>query len=288
MGTIIWIYVKKYWQIALTITVIGAVLIILEVWRRLVANSAKAQFKLDQESIKTASKALLEIRERLNEATMESQVELKVAKENSDEKKQQLSEARKLKKTDRMAYRRKLAEMLLLFMLVISACSTQQPTVSYQSAFPTPIDVSGFIKDMNTNSSVVIKIPDCTPEDMWTQPLPEGTLFSVDENGHKMEVYVQGGILVSDCKIEELIEYKRLAELYYQQRNALTIAYQATYQASIQTEKVLQQRIAGLEGEKTKYQQVWEENDCGVCFSAGVGLGGFMGFKYTEALKGLE
>jgi len=158
--------------------------------------------------------------------------------------------------------RKRLAELLVIALVVglFGACAGK--TVSnYISAIPKPLDVSEFIRDAEKSPEFVVSLPDgCDFEKI---PLPAGTLVTMD--GERIQV--PGGILISDCKAEQLINYKSAAERFYVERNQLALVYQSLNQACVQVETMYQHRLT----EETN-PDLWEQIDCEACFIAGAAM----------------
>jgi len=151
----------------------------------------------------------------------------------------------------------KRLRVLLLISVLFMACAQKQST-DYVSAIPETLDVDEYIEASQKSPQFVIEMDQSCG---WEKvAVPNGTLTTEDGR----QIKIKAGVLISNCKTEQLIKYKSAAELFYVERNQIAIAYKAQFEGCKAIEKNLQERIAKAEG-----PGYWEQVDCEACFAAG-------------------
>jgi len=247
----IWLaWVKKYWMFG--IVVASGVFAVLVSQASKKAVDDKVQ---DHDKVNTGADS---IKTKIQDVNMEANAEIKVAQERKRINEIKLKEAKKIK--DPMERRKKLAELLVILLIVTVGCAPRSHEAQFISAIPDPIPVDKYIVDAQTSPQFQVPMDSSCGWD--TLALPAGVL--VTDSGERIEV--SGGVLVSDCKAEQLVRFKSSAELFYVERNQLAIAYKALYQGATQTEKMYQEAL------KDQNPDLWEEVD----FEAGVATGALM------------
>jgi len=251
----IWfVWVKKYWMIGVVIAA--------GVFAALISAASKREVR---EQVEDAGEVNVEadtIKAKVVEVNTTAKAEIAVAKSKDTAKKEELKKVKAIK--DPMERRERLAEMLVVLMAVGLAfgigCSGKD-AVRYISALPKPLDVAEYVEAAQSAPEFAVPVSDeC---DFDKIPLPEGVLETADGELIK----VPGGILISDCKAEQLILYKAGAERFYVERNQVALVYQSLNQACSQVESMYQSR---LEAETTP--DLWETIDFDAGVVVGVGL----------------
>jgi len=130
--------------------------------------------------------------------------------------------------------------------------------MEYISALPPALDVGEYVEAAESFPELVIPVEgDCSYDKMM---VPEGVLTTAD--GQKIKI--PGGILLSDCKTEQLIRYKAKAEQFYVERNQLALVYRALDHGCASVEQMYQDQL-----KKEAKPDLWEQVDCEACFALG-------------------
>jgi len=250
VGLKIWVsWVKKYWMIGIVLVSGIFTLLVTIASRKAVEDGIDDHGQLN---VKADA-----IKERIRDVNMETNAEIKVAKERKRINDIKLREAKKIK--DPVEKRKRLAELLILLLVMTTGCAPRNH-VNIVSAIPKPIIVDEYIAEAQDRPQFNVEMDSSCGWDKIV--IPSGVLIS-DSGEH---IDIPGGILISDCKVEQLIEYKSSAELFYVQRNQLAIAYDALYNGCRQTEAMYQEALRDQEID------LWEEVD----FEVGVAVGAMM------------
>jgi len=151
----------------------------------------------------------------------------------------------------------KKIRLLILLSIVFVACAQKQ-SADYVSAIPEPLSVEKYIQEGTEHPQFEIQMDQsCGWEKL---AVPNGVLTTEDGK----QIRIKAGVLISNCKAEQLIKYNSAADLFYVERNQIAIAYKAQYDGCVETEKYLQAKINEMES-----PGYWEQVDCEACFAAG-------------------
>jgi len=249
----VWLtWVKKYWMFGIVVAA--------GIFTGLVTVAARREVKDEVEDAVADAKAADTIKEKLVEVNSTAKAEIAVAKSKDTEKKKELEEIKKI--PDPMERRKRLADMLLILLAVsvFMGCGAKV-TMDYISALPKPLEVTEYVGKAQEAPEFVVPMPEgCLYDKM---ALPAGTLTT--DSGEVIDI--PGGVLISDCKAEQLILYKSAAERFYVERNQVALVYQSLNQACSQVESMYHARL----NEGTT-PDLWEQIDFEAGFVAGAAM----------------
>lgn len=199
-----------------------------------------------------------DVRNKIDHATVEADVKIRVARKSTATEKARLKRVLKTKDPDEK--RKKLANMLVILMCVtlFVSCATRGDT-EFMSALPKPLNVESIIEDSQEEPELVIEVADieCEYDKMV---IPPGVL-ETSEGGR---IEIPGGILISDCKATELISYRTMAKQLYIERNQLALVYDSLYKGCSTIEHTLHTEL-----EENMAPSLWETIDFEVGFASG-------------------
>jgi len=251
----VWItWINKYWQYGLVI--------VAGLFAVLVSTSFKQEIKDKVQDDTKLNKDADKIKEKLNEVNSKAKIDIAIAKEKDETKKKELEDIKKI--ADPMERRKKLAELLSILLIlsgtVVLGCAGKT-MIDYISALPPPIDVKEYVQASQTAPEYSVLVQDgCSFEKLV---LPAGVLVTVSNE----RIQVPGGILISDCKASQLIQYQSSAQRFYVERNQLALVYQSLNQACYQVESMYKKRL-----EEEINPNLWEQVDFEAGFLAGAGM----------------
>jgi len=242
-------WVKKYGQYGLILAA--------GIFAGLISVASKKEIDEQVEARAGVNVKADSIKGQIVEANATAKAEIAVAKAKDENKKKELEEIKKIE--DPMERRKRLTEMLILALVVgiFVGCAAKQAQ-EYISAIPKPLDVSEYVSAAEKAPEFFIPVEGgCTFEKL---PLPAGLLTT--EIGQKIQI--SGGILISDCKAEQLILYRQAAEKFYVERNNVALVYQSLDQGCRNIETLYQEQL-----EMETNPDLWESIDFEAGFAAG-------------------
>ena len=197
---------KKYWALALVL--------VAGIFTTLLYTASKRSVGQAVDDQTTRDVATDKLKTQILDIQTKAAVDMAVAKTKDITLARKLEAVKRLPPKDR---RKRLAELLVVVLMVFSIAAT----AGYISALPKQLGVSAFIGQA---PEFEVGVADgCSFEKIVVDG---GMLTTADGSKYR----IPGGILISDCKAEQLIKYQSAAKRFYVERNQLATVYDATYQ----------------------------------------------------------